>query len=109
MGDRGPDSLWVKEFNAYEEPFYLLTPMDLQLKHQRPSLGSALVRGHPCVRPCLLTPPPLSPSLSLLVRAGSSLAHGLCKSQRVCACVCTATTVICLMGFVIPKTDEGRA
>lgn len=102
MGDRGPDSQKVKEFNARKVQFYLLTSVDLQLTCKSRSLDSALVREPPCARPGPLTP------LSMPARAGSSLAHGLCKGQRVCACVRTATTVICLMGFVIPKTDEAE-
>lgn len=47
MGDRGPDTLWVEEFNTHEALFYLLTPVDLQLMHKCPSLGSALVREAP--------------------------------------------------------------
>lgn len=76
MENRGPDSQWVKEFNASEVQFYPITSIDLQLTRKSRITGFC-----PRARPGPLTP------LSMPVSAGFSLAHGLCKGQRVCTCV----------------------
>lgn len=104
MGNRGPDSQWVKEFNAGEVQFYPITSIDLQLTRKGRITGFC-----PHVRASLCSARSVDSSFHASASRLQPGSRPLQRSARVrmCACVCTATTVICLIGFVIPKTDDG--
>lgn len=78
MGNRGPDSQWVKEFNTGEVQFYLIMSIDRQLTRKSRITGFC-----PRARASLCS----ARSIDSSFHASASLAHGLCKGQRVCACV----------------------
>lgn len=105
MGNRGPDSQWVKEFTAGEVQFYPITSIDLQLTRKSRITGFC-----PHARASLCSARSIDSSFHASASQLQPVSRPLQRSAcaRMCACVCTATTVICLMGFVIPKTDDGR-
>lgn len=109
-GDRAPNSQEEKEFSSHEVLnvvlffCYPVKSINLMLfiwEKQITGFHQQL-----CVSASMCSA--LSFSLRFPLPVLSWLQTPATAKVSVCVCVCKVTTVICIMGFVVPKTDENR-